>query len=941
MRLYLLFLSFFFCGITFAQNSISGIVTDSDDQPIAGANIKVAGGTDGTITDFDGSFTLRTNQKPPFTVNVSAIGYSSSKVKVESASQKLSVRLISEETKLNEIVVSASRAPERIMQSPVTIERVGIQQIKANTSPTVYDGLDNLKDVQLNSSSMSFKSINARGFASVGNTRFMQIVDGMDNSSPALNFPLGNLVGLNDIDIASIEMMPGASSALYGANAFNGILFMNSKNPFKYEGISTYFKYGQTTQKAAGTNNVYDFGLRLAKAFDKHFAAKANFTYMQGSEWIANDLTSLTGGSIGHANNQNYNGMNVYGDEITTFISNVGQVSRTGYLDQDLNDNKVENVKADFSLFYRPWDNDVEFNFEYKLGLGTTIYQGSNRYALNDFFMSQTKLEVKGKSFFVRGFMTSENAGDSYNTQFAGWNVLRAAKTDVEWFTNYATAYQLSGATLGTNATESAANARNYADYNIKPVGLEVALPNPVGQARFMPGTTEFNAALTAVKGESDLTKGAKFIDHSRIYNGEANYNFNEVTKFANIQVGGSVRQYELNSEGTIFTDYDAPISYNEYGIYGQFGKKFLNDKLNFIGSVRYDKSLNFDGNFSPRVSLVYTTGENNNNNFRGSFQTGFRNPTTQDQYIGLDVGALALIGSAPENLTRYSEIRPVSFAGQTNLGLPATVTMTGVQAYDNSYTLASVQAFAAALAADPLNPLVAAEKLVPANVGLVKPEEVRSYEVGYRGIVLKDMTVDLNVYYNEYNNFLSTARVASPYYGDVNAPIGSPESLQALAALGYGDRRIYQVYSNTTAQITSLGYGIGLSKKVYKDFEVGANYNYSEYSFDQAQDPAFAPGFNTPKHAVKGSFGNANLFNNFGFNVNVRWNTAYAYQSTFADGVVPEMTVFDAQINYGIPTLKSVVKLGAANLFGKEYIQVVGAGSIGSQWFVSWTINP
>ena len=939
MKLYLLLLTLFFCSISFAQNSITGVVTDGDNQPIAGASIKINGGTEGAVSDFDGSFNIITSQKPPFILNVNAVGYTAAKVSVESMSQKIRVKINSEETKLNEIVVSASRTPERIMQSPVTIERVGIQQIKSNTSPTVYDGLDNLKDVQLNSSSMSFKSINARGFASVGNTRFMQIVDGMDNSSPALNFPLGNLVGLNDIDIASVEMMPGASSALYGANAFNGILFMNSKSPFKYEGVSTYFKYGQTTQKAAGTNNVYDFGLRLAKAFDKHFAAKANFTYMQASEWIADDLTSLTGGSIGHANNPNYNGMNVYGDEITTFISNVGQVSRTGYLEQDLNDNKVHNMKADFSLFYRPWDNDVEFNFEYKLGLGTTIYQGSNRYALDDFFMSQTKLEVKGKSFFVRGFMTSENAGSSYNMQFAGWNVLRAAKTDVEWFTNYATAYQLSGAVLGTNATESAENARNYADYNIKPAGL--SLPTPVGKAMFMPGTPEFNSALTAVKSESDLTKGAKFIDHSKIYNGEANYNFNEMTKFANIQVGGSVRQYELNSEGTIFTDYDAPISYNEYGMYGQFGKKFLNEKLNFIASLRYDKSLNFDGNFSPRLSMVYTTGANNNNNFRASFQTGFRNPTTQDQYIGLDVGALALIGSAPENLTRYSEIRPVSLAGQSNLGQPATVVMTGVNAYDNSYTLVSVQAFAAALAADPLHPLDAAALLVAANVGLVKPEEVHSYEVGYRGVMLKDMTVDLNVYYNEYDNFLSTARVASPYYGDVNAPLGSPQSLLTIDALRYGDRRIYQVYTNTTAQITSLGFGVGLTKKVYQNFEVGANYNYSEYSFDQAQDPAFVPGFNTPKHAVKGSIGNSNLFNNFGFNVNVRWNTAYVYQSTFADGVVPEMTVFDAQINYGIPKLKSVVKLGAANLFGKEYVQVVGAGSIGNQWFINWTINP
>jgi outer membrane receptor protein involved in Fe transport len=82
----------------------------------------------------------------------------------------------------------------------------------------------------MNTSSLSFKSVNTRGFATVANTRFMQLVDGMDNSSPLLNFVLGNLIGVSEIDVQSVELLPGASSALYGANAFNGILFMTSKS---------------------------------------------------------------------------------------------------------------------------------------------------------------------------------------------------------------------------------------------------------------------------------------------------------------------------------------------------------------------------------------------------------------------------------------------------------------------------------------------------------------------------------------------------------------------------------------------------------------------------------------------------------------------------------------------------------------------------------------
>jgi iron complex outermembrane receptor protein len=231
MKVYLFILTLFFCSITFAQTSISGNVVDEKNQPIPGASIKIVGEAIGAVTDFDGNFTLTTQKKPPFSVEVSSIGFTSKTVAISANNQKISVVLSDEETRLDEIVVSASRAPERIRESPVTIERMSVKEIKKSASVTFYDGLENLKEVQMNTSSMSFKSINTRGFATVANTRFMQLVDGMDNSSPLLNFVLGNLIGVSEID-ASVELLPGASSALYGANAFNGILFMKSKNPF-------------------------------------------------------------------------------------------------------------------------------------------------------------------------------------------------------------------------------------------------------------------------------------------------------------------------------------------------------------------------------------------------------------------------------------------------------------------------------------------------------------------------------------------------------------------------------------------------------------------------------------------------------------------------------------------------------------------------------------
>jgi hypothetical protein len=108
----------------------------------------------------------------------------------------------------------------------------------------------------------------------------MQLVDGMDNASPLLNFVLGNLIEFQRL-MFKVWSYWGASSALYGANAFNGILFMTSQSPFTSQGITAF---GQT--KTAGRNYV-DYGIRMAHAFSPKLAAKANFTYLRGTDWYA------------------------------------------------------------------------------------------------------------------------------------------------------------------------------------------------------------------------------------------------------------------------------------------------------------------------------------------------------------------------------------------------------------------------------------------------------------------------------------------------------------------------------------------------------------------------------------------------------------------------------------------------------------------------------
>jgi outer membrane receptor for ferrienterochelin and colicin len=514
-------------------------------------------------------------------------------------------------------------------------------------------------------------------------------------------------------------------------------------------------------------------------------------------------------------------------------------------------------------------------------------------------------LEIRNKNFFLRGYTTIENSGNSYDTRFAAINVNRAWKSDLAWFGDYAGTFI--GAKLGVGTGVLADDATAHA-----------AARAAADTGRFIPGTPQFQSAFNRVINDGDLNTGAKFIDNTKLRHADANYNFSHLLNDAvDLQVGGSYRQYELNSGGTIFTDIDGPIKYNEYGAYTQLQGKLNDERLKYTVSGRFDKNEFFDGFFSPRASIVYTMGENRNHNLRASWQKGFRNPTTQDLFIGLNAGRAILVGSAPDNLDRDVRTFDISAPGQAVVG-QATATVVGREAYENSYSLNSV------LSGAPTK----------ADISLVKPEEITAYEVGYRGQMGK-VAVDISGYYNDYENFISNQTVLVPLYGQAG------DGGLSLLALQNGDSQAYQTYTNASVPISSYGVNAGIDAKILGNFDIGVNYTFAELDFNQAAFPDFRTNFNTPKHRVKASFGNTELFKNFGFNINYRWSDEYEWQSTFQDGPIPSFSVLDAQMNLAVPSIDSVFKVGGSNLLGEEYFNAVGTGLIGSIYYISWTINP
>ena len=905
-------LTLFAATMAFGQTSISGTVTDAvSGEAIAGVNIIVKGRVIGTITDTNGDFSLNVSTAPPLTLVLSFVGYRTQEIPItESNVSALAIKLEEQTILGQEVVVSASRVEESILKSPVTVEKLDLLAIRQTPAADFFDALANVKGVQFTSSSLNFPQINTRGFATIANVRFVQMVDGIDTQAPLLNFPTGNIVGIGELDTESMELLPGTASALYGPNAFNGVLLMNSKSPFEYQGLSAQFKGGITTSDAQGESYpFYSFNARYAKAFNNKFAFKLNFAYMTAEDWRSNDYGTDVNdpeSTISLVGTPNFDGVNLYGDETRIPVPlpvpgyNALDLRRTGWREEDIVDNyDAKSIKGDVALHYRPTDN-LELLYNYRFGGGSSVYQGSQKYALRDFTQQFHKLELKGTNFFVRGYVTATDAGDSYNMAALG-GVLneRISPTATQWAPEYAQTYILArqgfvaGVPAGNDELAHQA-ARAYADRNRPSVG-----------------SAEYNTLLEDVRNSyfQRNPSGAKFIDHSRLYHGEFNYNFAEQIEFAEIQVGGNVRQYSLFSDGTIFNEDPDDganferININEFGVYTQISKT-LAEALKLTGSLRYDKNENFEGRFTPRVSAVYTFLENHN--IRASFQTGFRNPDTQAQYIFFPVGTNTLLGSSEDNAARYGVHKGGAW------------TRTSYEAFRSS---------GGTLAADGTPTGGNPSLLVTDDVDYVKPERLSSYEIGYKGLFSENFIVDVNLYYTSYKDFIGgddvAAKFATVHQGTTYAP-----------------GTIYSPYRNASEDVTSTGVGVGLTYNFGRGYFTTGNYNYATFDSEQSDGSTFRAGFNTPENKFSVGVGNRRLTKNLGFNVNFRWQDKFLWQSDFGDWNVPEFGVFDAQVSYKITSIKTIAKIGGSNLFGSDYRTNLGGPFVGQQYYISLTFD-
>ena len=903
---------------------IKGKISDlKSGENMAGVHITIKDDVHGTITGSDGIFVLKTQIQMPFVIHVSFVGYVPLDIVVDNTSVTLNIRMEEQFLLGQEVVVSASRIEENILRSSVSIEKMNIRDLKLISAANFYDGLYQLKGVDMNVQSLTFSLPNARGFNDYTNYRMNQIIDGVENISPGLSFAAGNIFGLSQIDVKSLEMVVGASTALYGPGGMNGTLVLESKDPFQYQGLSLSAQSGMMNVASYSFDKptpMFNFNIRYAKAFSNRMALKVTGSYLNATDWHANDTrdrSDLSDLSLNRFTNPGYDGVNYYGDEsmVSLNLKDVSQqvidgiaesqgispgspeyeslynraivffpdqmVTRTGWIESDLADDKTENLKFSGSLHY--FINErTEAVGQANYSMGTSVYTAQNRFATRDFNLLSGKIEVNNPDYYVRAWAVTENSGSSYDIGGAALRLNEAWKSSEAWFSDYLKAYTQTALITG-DMNGAHQFARLVSDNRDPKTGIIFDSSKP---AFPVPGTTDFSTLMNEITSSSIDDGGARVYDNSKMYQVEGMYNFTHLIHFMEMQVGVSNRVTSVNSNGTVFFDNPGhPININQFGTFIQINKDFLSDRLRVTGAFRFDKNQFFEAQYTPRFSLIGFLDGKKEHSIRGTLQTAYRFPAIADQWVDINAGIFRTIGGMPE--------------------------------VQNSYNFNTI----------PLYPMSGRnpvkDKPVTGDGPIVlpglRPEKVVSSEIGYKGLFLgKKLFLDTYAYYNKYKGFEAVQLVA-----------------QLAADAGTEKDQLYQTYFTTDQPVSSFGWAVSLDYMTPIGILIKGN-----VAFNKLLKSIDAPGvetmFNSPDYRTNLSIGHHAIIPNLGFNLNFHWQNSFLWESGFGAGQIPAYSTLDANVSYKVTAIKTTFKLGGSNILNHYYTTSFGSPQIGGLFYVS-----
>ncbi|MEQ9229522.1 MAG: TonB-dependent receptor, partial [Cyclobacteriaceae bacterium] len=534
-------------NVAFAQGSrITGKVLDSSTgEPLIGATVLVKGTTSGDVTDVNGEFSIGVSDGT-YTVTVTYIGYTAVEQSVTVSGGSATVDFTMEEGAIfgDEVVISGSRMPEKLTETPATIEVISKKDLENWGSFNSGELLARLKGVDYIRSGVVGTGINVRGFNSNFNAKNLQVTDGRFSTLVATGLPFGPLSPQIKEDIDRVEVILGPNSALYGPNAHNGLVNILTKDPRSSEGT--------TVALGVGNQGVFTTRARHAQVLNDKWAVKGTFEYTIGQEFTYAD--------------------SVYIDRTDNAGNGGPDGIKEGYEEYDLN-NDFEFIKGGVAV-YRSLTEDSDLIFAYD-GSNSTYLAPTNvgRNEIVDWKINSFHLRYVSPRFFAQAYLTTSKTEDTHSL-----------------------------------------DDRTKAYYSL--------LDGGATEAEARDGSMDF---------------GARFIDDSKRWNGEIQYN-NSFGAFSLI-TGIQYQRDMANSHGTYLLDEDEDdyIIIDQMGWYGQ-GQYNFGSGFKAVGSVRVDNHEIYDTNIIPKLGLTKTV---ESGTFRITYGKGIAAPTILNMYGNLFGGLI------------------------------------------------------------------------------------------------------------------------------------------------------------------------------------------------------------------------------------------------------------------------------------------------------------
>jgi len=379
--LYILFLIFIpFQAFAQGNATIKGKVMDTDiNEPVMFASVvlysTVGDIIRGTATDEEGNYILNDVTPGEYLITVSSIGLADKthNVKMVSGDNTVDFDMVESMATLDAVTISGSRRAQRITESSSAIQVINAKTIEVTKEPTAYGLLKNISGVDYMETGMGQQQVNARGFTSAFTGGMLTLIDYRSVALPGIGGVFGPAMAVNQNDIKQIEVIVGPNSALYGANAGQGVINIITKNPREYSGQSLTLRAGSRSQLGASFRTSNMLGV------NKKWGYKLSAEYFYAEDFdqtTAFDATYITGDTIVKTNPDNrvqngtVSGALYYFPTENTEISASGGYSTANYVNQS----NIGDLQLDgFSFYY----GQIRANFGNFFNLGSAFVQAN------------------------------------------------------------------------------------------------------------------------------------------------------------------------------------------------------------------------------------------------------------------------------------------------------------------------------------------------------------------------------------------------------------------------------------------------------------------------------------------------------------------------------------------------------------------------------------